>query len=138
MKRDERLRGLSSEHHHALTLARSLERQVGDGRLAIAAAELARRFEVELEPHFRIEEELLLPALRQAGEVALVERTESDHQALRAHAAAARAGQTDGLLRFAQLLTEHVRFEERALFPRCEALDGTVLDAVARRSPPPR
>jgi hemerythrin-like domain-containing protein len=140
MKRDLRLRGLSSEHHRALTLARSLDRQVrAGGDLAGAAGELVRRFDAELEPHFRVEEELLLPALQQAGAVALVERTEADHRALRAHAAAARVGRTDGLLSFADHLTEHVRFEERELFPFCEAaLDATVLDAVALRAPPPR
>jgi len=140
MKRDPRVRGLSSEHHHALTLARSLERQVrAGGDLGGAAGELARRFDAELEPHFRVEEEVLLPALRQAGAVALVERTEADHRALRALAAATRAGRTDGLLSFADQLTDHVRFEERELFPFCEAtLDAAVLDAVALRAPPPR
>src|SRR5690606_8894377 len=121
MKRDPRLRGLSSEHHQALVLARTLTTLVAEGRIEAAAAELEGRFLRELEPHFRVEERLLLPALREVGEVALVEQTEADHAFLRAAAAAVRAGQRDALTGFAERLVEHVRFEERALFPCCEA-----------------
>lgn len=131
MKRDPRLRRLSAEHHHALVLARSLAALVGDGRASDAANELARRFDQELEPHFRVEEAHLLPALRAVGEVALADRTAADHAALRALAGAAAAGRTDGVTAFAERLTEHVRFEERELFPCCEArLPAVVLDAV--------
>lgn len=137
MKRDRRLQGLSSDHHHALVFARRLAELVAEGRAEPATArEFAARFDREIEPHFRIEEELLLPALRAAGEPALVERTEADHAALRALAAAARAGESAGLEAFAQRLTDHVRFEERELFSCCEAkLPAAVLDAVAARAP---
>lgn len=133
MKRDPRLHALSSEHHHALVLARRLAELAHAGKTdAAAARDLAERFARELEPHFRVEEELLLPALEQAGEDALVLRTREDHAALRAHAERAGRGDPTGLGDFAERLTEHVRFEERALFPRCEALPDAVLDAVAR------
>ena len=131
MKRDPRLRGLSSEHHHALVLARSLTTLVAAGRANEAAHQLAERFERELEPHFRVEEAVLLPALRQVGEVALVERTQADHASLRALAIEASAGRSDVLVAFAELLTDHVRFEERELFPCCEArLPAATLEAV--------
>jgi hemerythrin-like domain-containing protein len=126
MKRDPRLRGLSSEHHQALVLAREL----GSGDALLA--ELQARFARELEPHFRIEEEVLLPALRAIGEHELVARTEREHAALR------QLVDRGGLAAFAETLIEHVRFEERELFPCCEArLPGEVLAEVARRSPPP-
>lgn len=136
MKRDRRLQGLSSEHHQALVLARSLEGLVNSGdHGAEAARVLAARFDAELAPHFQIEETLLLPALRAAGEAALVERTEADHAFLRAQAAAAALGRCEGLGAFAERLREHVRFEERELFPRCEELvPGALLDEVARRT----
>ncbi|MCY1058707.1 hemerythrin domain-containing protein [Nannocystis sp. SCPEA4] len=135
MKRDPRLRGLSSEHHHALVLARTVTALIDAGRADDAADHLVDRFERELEPHFRVEEALLLPALRGVGEVALVERTEADHASLRALALAARGGRRDGLVAFAERLTDHVRFEERELFPCCEArLPAAVLDAVGQRS----
>lgn len=140
MKRDLRLHGLSSEHHDALVLARTLARLAASGAAtADDARSLAERFDRELEPHFAIEEAVLLPALRAAGEDALASRTEADHVALRNHVLAARRGDTGALAAFAERLSEHVRFEERELFPCCEArLDAAVLDEVARRSPKPR
>lgn len=133
MKRDARLRRLSTEHHHALVLARELSRHATAGTSdAPVVRDLRARFERELQPHFRVEEQLLLPALRALGEDALAARVEADHSALRAHLAAAERGEPGHLASFAERLTEHVRFEERELFPSCEArLPGAVLDAVA-------
>ncbi len=139
MKRDPRLRGLSSEHHQALVLARSFTELAEAAAWSIEEAEgLGRRFDRELEPHFRVEEEVLLPALRAAGAAALVERTEADHAFLRTSVAAARTGVVAAARAFGERLHEHVRFEERELFPACEAtLPGEVLDEVARRAPKP-
>lgn len=137
MQRDARLHGLSSEHHHALVLARSMAALAAGGRATAADGRaLAERFARELEPHFRIEEDVLLPALRAAGEQALVQAIETDHAFLRQQAARAAAGHLDDLAAFAERLAEHVRLEERRLFPVCEAvLPGHVLDEVARRAP---
>lgn len=136
MKRDPRLHGLSSEHHHALVLARELGALVRDGQVDAASRRLAEVFARELEPHFAVEEALLLPALREAGEAALAARAEADHVVLRGQAADAAAGRPTDLIAFADRLVEHVRFEERELFPGCEArLPDAVLDAVAARAP---
>ncbi|HEY8379877.1 MAG TPA: hemerythrin domain-containing protein [Nannocystis sp.] len=137
MKRDPRLHGLSSDHHHALVLAHRLAQRVAEGS---ADAEVARRFAEdfarEIAPHFEIEEEVLLPALRAVGEVGLAQRTETEHAELRALVAVARTGGCEELGRLAQRLREHVRFEERELFPVCEAkLPDAVLAAVASRAP---
>lgn len=134
MKRDPRLRGLSSEHHQALVLARSLQRSStwtpDDG------AKLSRRFEAELEPHFRVEEEVLLPALRRAGAGVVADTIEADHAFLRANVAAARAGDAQAAQALGERLQAHVRFEERELLPACEELlPDQVLDDVARRVP---
>ncbi len=137
MKRDPRLHGLSSEHHHALVLSRSLAAVAASGKAdAGTARELGMRFARELEPHFRVEEEVLLPALRLADEPTLVQKTEIDHARLRELAESASSGVTEGLAAFAEMLADHVRFEERELFPCCEAkLPDSVLDEVARRVP---
>lgn len=125
MKRDARLMGLSSEHHHALVLARRATRN------QLTLAEAQRRFDEELAPHFAVEEELLLPALRNAGAVELADRTRAEHAEIRA--ALARAD----LAELGRLLTEHVRFEERELFPACETLLApSVLDAVGAHGLP--
>ena len=41
------------------------------------------RFEQELEPHFDLEERLLLPGVERLGEAALAERTRDEHAQLR-------------------------------------------------------
>lgn len=125
-KRDARLRELSSEHHAALVWARRLRR-------GLDRQPMAERFARELEPHFTIEETILAPALREAGEHALVDRLLAEHATLRRLAA------EDAHEAFGTALHEHVRFEERELFPRCEVvLAGDVLDAVLRASIEPR
>jgi hypothetical protein len=137
MKRDPRLHGLTSDHHHALVLARRLQEAAAQGALdADLSAEVRRRYDDELGPHFAIEEEELLPALALAGRTDLVERTLREHGALRAHLAAAESGDRSRLAEFGKLLEAHVRFEERDLFTACEALAGPeVLARVVRRAP---
>lgn len=136
MKRDPRLRGLSSEHHQALVLARTLSRAAAGDELEAARRELAARFDVELEPHFVVEDEVLLPALRERGELDLVARTEADHRYLREGAARAARGETAHLADYAERLVAHVRFEERELFPRVEELlPEAILEEVFRRAP---
>ena len=77
-----------------------------------------------------------MPALERAGAEELVERTAEDHALLRGHLVAARAGDGRAALAFAMRLSDHVRFEERELFPACEELlPSEVLDEVARRAP---
>ena len=135
MTRDPRLRGLSSEHHHALVLARSLMQERREWSQQEAAG-LGERFDADLEPHFRVEDEVLVPALRRAGATALAERTAADHAFLRASMVAARRGDAAAARAFGERLLDHVRFEERELFPACEAsLSGEVLGEVARRVP---
>jgi iron-sulfur cluster repair protein YtfE (RIC family) len=101
-----------------------------------SSANCARSSTASLDPHFRVEEELLLPVLRGLGHAALVHRIERDHADLRSCLAAAERGELAEVAAFAERLAEHVRFEERELFPRCEEeLPDAVLDEVARRAP---
>lgn len=141
MYRDPRLRGLSSEHHQALVLAVVLKKAAKSGdesALKTAAKELAERFVTELDPHFIVEEEVLLPALRARGtsEYDLIERTEIDHAWLRDGAAKAARGETAHLGEYGERLSDHVRFEEKELFERCQnILSDAVLDEVWHRCP---
>ncbi len=130
IRRDPRLHGLSHEHHHALVLVRTLRKAVADpSRLETAREQLGRAFVETLEPHFLVEERLLLPGLAAAGENALVRRTEADHAFLRAQAG---ARTTEALAAFADRLEAHVRFEERELFGAAErTLDEATLAALA-------
>ena len=115
MKRHPALVPFSDDHHRALVLARRLRRDAVDAELA---REVQRAFAAELEPHFRAEELRLLPALAAQGCAALVERTERDHAQLRELVRGAWSEETARAL--GALLDEHVRFEERVLFPEAE------------------
>jgi hemerythrin-like domain-containing protein len=121
MRRHAGLRSLSSEHHSGLVIARRARRAASAAPPARVAAweEVKQRFRRELEPHFQHEEHFLLPLLREAGETALVERTEREHAALRLMLS---YDDANNLHRFAQLLAEHIRFEEQELFESAQRL----------------
>ena len=127
MKRSEALAGLSREHHGALSLAvRARRTAAGSDAAALAAmaATVRDRFQRELLPHFEEEERRLLPALARAGENALAARTLAEHAELAAIVASLPEAGAGALLAFADVLSRHVRFEERELFPALEALAG--------------
>lgn len=141
MKRDLRLRPLSRDHHHALALAKRATGAAADGDPGVLEQtwnEVLRKFDDELVPHFEIEERWLLPPLEAAGASALVERVLADHRALRDLAGASGAGVGQRLAEFGARLTEHVKFEERVLFPAAEAsLTAEALQAVEDATHPP-
>ena len=89
----------------------------------------------DLLPHFRVEEQVLLPALTAVGATELANRTRAEHRELHRLLDAAAIDDFDSLTSFATLLEAHVRFEERELFPACEArLPSWVLDDVSHRT----
>lgn len=134
MRRHPALHGFSSDHHRSLVLAHHARRAgQGVGPLSVEDvwAEVRERFPVELEPHFDLEEEHLLPALEAAGEIPLVERVRKEHRVLR-EAARPEEENAAALKRFGERLERHIRFEEREVFPAVERLfDEEVLAAVA-------
>ena len=144
MKRHPQLEPLSDDHHNALVMARRIRRALEPApdadALAALWSELRERFARELEPHFRVEENLLFPPLAAAGAPELAERARADHARLRALARG--APQAAAAAEFARRLHDHVRFEERELFPRAErALSPEALAAIggaARAARPTR
>lgn len=123
MKRHAALQALSREHHTALVLALACTRAANSGsdeKILAASERVVRQFETDLEPHFRQEEDALLPLLRDAGQDELVRRTLDDHARLRAMAKSLCARDTACLGEFAKTLSDHVRFEEQELFPTAE------------------
>ncbi len=131
MKRDPRLRTLSSDHHRALVMARRMERAAGVDRPEPSLVQEILAFcQDELKDHFAREEERLLPALRAHGEQELVERTLREHAEMME--LVDRLGQKEALRRLAQLLKRHVRFEEQELFEVAQTrLTDAELDALA-------
>lgn len=155
MRRAPALRPLSDDHHGALVLARRCRRAARSPRSDEAARvreAVIGAWTAELAPHFAIEEEALLPALRELGETGFAEGIRGDHGALRALHARIRAGHPEpnaalgeALEAFGRLLERHVRYEEREVFAgvqdrltpeQCEAL-GRATAAHPRTTAPP-
>lgn len=123
MKRHPSLHPLSDDHHDALVLARRLRRtslETDPAEVAALSREVQRVFEARLEPHFRVEERWLLPVLEAKGAAELAEGTADDHARLRTLVRGAWSAETAE--QFGTLLHQHVRFEERVLFPKAEAV----------------
>lgn len=119
MKRSPTLQPLSREHHTALTLAKACERAALSGedeQVALACQRAIRAFSDELEPHFQIEEQTLLPLLNSQQTLPLVQRTLAEHRQLRGLLGGLRRKDAKALADFATCLTGHVRFEEKELF----------------------
>ncbi|MDH4234151.1 MAG: hemerythrin domain-containing protein [Gallionella sp.] len=125
MKRNPALQPLSREHHTALTLAKACERAARSGvaeQVSAACQRAIRAYAIELEPHFLIEEQSLLPLLESAETQRLVQRTLADHQQLQALLKDLQQSNAYALERFGACLSAHVRFEERELFPALESV----------------
>ncbi|OIR03230.1 hemerythrin HHE cation binding domain protein [mine drainage metagenome] len=84
--------------------------------------QVLQAYESQLEPHFQFEEYSLLPLLKSNEAQPLVERTLADHDRLRDLLSGLRRNDAESLGSFGRCLTDHVRFEERELFPLLEDL----------------
>jgi hypothetical protein len=138
MKRSEALAILSRDHHQALVVARTLRR--ADAETAATARDRFLQFWTPHgRLHFRLEEELLLPAYAVHGDPhhPLVLQVLGDHVAIRAQAdalAAAPAPTPEMLHTLGDALHAHVRLEERRLFGVIEAaMPADELLALARQ-----
>ena len=124
MKRDPRLATLSREHHHALVIAQILKRALPE-TAGVARETFLAFWEEDGRTHFRLEEELLLPAYARYGDAhhPLVVRTLCDHVEIRRLAddlAGDPATPATVLQELGRRLAHHVRMEERELFPLIE------------------
>jgi hemerythrin-like domain-containing protein len=134
MKRDSRLRSLSSDHHRALVMARKMDKAGNSGDVD---ADLLNEIQIfcgdELSLHFSKEERFLLPPLKKHGEYEIVERTLREHAQIMALVPLLE--QKEAFLQFAQLLRQHVRFEEQSLFEISqEKLSDTELEIIEAAS----
>jgi hemerythrin-like domain-containing protein len=121
MKRDPALAGLSREHQEALVLARRAALpDPGAEDAARLCEQLLHRWDAQFEPHFAVEESVLLPALANAGEASAAREAQRQHDTLRALTARVRAGEHAALPAWGMAMRVHVRFEERELFPLAE------------------
>lgn len=138
MKRNEALQPLSRDHHRALEIALKLRRAT-DADVETIRREFVAFWHDHGALHFRVEEDVLLPAFARHGDAAAPEvvRVLTDHVEIRRRAedleaATPRTRQELGDL--GEILNEHVRHEERVLFPLIErSLPAAELEALAQR-----
>ena len=130
MFRDPSLVPLSHQHQHGLALSVMIDRGLKAEPTPAKAAELSRKVaalaEAELLGHFQVEEEVLFPTVRPALESGkVVDELISQHRTIEEiidrlaqpgdHARIAL------LKEFAELLSRHIRIEERQLFQEVQA-----------------
>ena len=137
MKRDRALVALSHDHHQALFQAQRMRRATPEDLDSVRHAALAFWME-DGSKHFRIEEEVLLPAFATVHDPAdeAVARVLVDHVWIRAQmtALAEERLDLDEVHALGECLDAHVRHEERVLFPMIErALDPDALAILGRQ-----
>lgn len=121
MKRSDALAKLSRDHHHALVAAQRLRRAdpatADDARHAFLAF-----WTSEGSTHFRLEEEILLPAYAVYGDAhhPLVLQALGEHVEIRQRAGAVHDADVEALHDLGARLAAHVRLEERELFVHIE------------------
>jgi hemerythrin-like domain-containing protein len=135
MKRHPDLQSLSRDHHQALVVASRLK-HVNDKDAIAARAAFLEFWRRHGQPHFRVEEDVLLPGFASAGgaEDPGVARVLRDHAEIRLRALQLQGdtASVPGQRALGELLAAHVRFEEGELFPAIEvALTSEQLSAVA-------
>jgi len=118
MLRDASLIPLSHQHHNGLALCvmtrRSLATDTSAQNLAKLARRVVDRYELELFNHFEIEEQVLFPA---CGEMPLIAELIAEHRTLEALVEHLRTQPSPELLKeFCELLSSHIRREEKELF----------------------
>jgi len=122
MKRHPALVPLSRDHHHALVIARRL-RNAEEHDAAETARAFLEHWEYEERLHFRLEEEVLLPAYAAYGDPdhAAVVRTLLDHMLIRRDVERLAGDPPLALLHeLGERLANHVKLEENELFPLVE------------------
>lgn len=134
LKRHEALVQYSKEHHFGLLLGwkirQGIQKNVTPQRMAdyiIAASN------VELMPHFHNEEIELFVLLQELDPLRI--QAEKEHFIIRQKLEELRTeASIEGLVSFTNMLDEHIRFEERQLFPHIEQQQSFEVYASAMKA----
>ena len=122
IKRSKELVPLSKEHHEGLLFGWKIKQGLRNGTSHTVIADFIRWFwESDLETHFRKEEQVLIPHLPKDSP--LVQQFSEEHEQLEALVhVCAMVQDEDIFLQLAEGLNNHIRFEERVLFPYAEKI----------------
>jgi hypothetical protein len=136
MNRHPALAELSRDHHQALVVARDL-RRASPVRTAGPATAFLAFWAADCRDHFRLEEEILLPAYAMHGapDHPAVVRMLIDHMVIRRDVELVSGGASAPELRqLGEALASHMRLEERHVVPLVEeALSMSELDRLGCR-----
>jgi hemerythrin-like domain-containing protein len=122
IKRSKQLTPLSKDHHDGLLFAWKIKQGLKNGADIKLIAEYVQWFwKNHLQEHFREEEQILAPHLPADNE--LLKRMIDEHQEIESmvHINENIPDETL-LLNLAQAIDDHIRFEERQLFPYAEKI----------------
>ncbi len=124
MKRHQQLQPLSRQHHNGLLAVLLLHKGINKAdNTNVMAAFILDFWQYDLKAHFESEETILIPALKEtAFDETLTRRLLNEHFALRSYINSLETGYAnkETISDFADLLEEHIRFEERTYFPEAE------------------
>lgn len=124
MKRHKQLQPLSRQHHNGLLAALLLKKGIKKAAdQKVMAAFILNFWSNDLEVHFNSEETVLIPALKEtAFAETLTRRLLNEHTALRSYIFSLQEGDASASITedFANLLEQHIRFEEKIYFPEAE------------------
>jgi hemerythrin-like domain-containing protein len=126
MKRDKSLQPLSWQHHDTLMACLMIEKGVKKNADLKVLQDFTRHiWEKDINKHFILEENYLVPQLRQKKfPEYLIRSLLNDHDLIRNFSVRLLNGGASYSLftAFASLLEQHVRFEERVVFERAQAM----------------
>lgn len=139
MKRHNALIPLSHDHHHGLLLSQLLKNDAPkykglptdvQGKIEY----LDNAYKTELKPHFKNEEEILFPFVRgkDSNLDALIDELLDQHIKIEQLYEQVKTSdeKIDTMNDFALLLGEHIRLEEREVFPLIQELFGDQLEEL--------
>ena len=125
MKRHPSLQPLSRDHHEALIQVQMLRQAAerGPDERRVAGARFREVWDSWFRDHLGLEERWLPPLIPEAGDA---DRLRAEHDEIRSLAEAFVRGAVEAapacalMLRLAERLHDHIRWEERQLFPAIE------------------
>jgi len=135
MKRHPSLKKLSSDHHHGLVYSKELILAKGKARTdaEVIFETFSHFFNGELRDHFAEEENYLIPYFKKNP---LIERMQTEHKNMKTAFEVLKKGidLSEGLSALGKMLYDHIRFEEKELFPMIEkTLSASALDEIGKK-----
>jgi len=122
IKRSKELAPLSREHHDGLLFVWKIREGLKNGAPTSKMKEYSIWYwKQHIKPHFYQEEKFLLPYFPEGNELAI--RLKSEHETIREHILNLdRDADKTTFVQLCDLVSEHIRFEERNVFPFLEEL----------------